>query len=264
MCQGKYCPICGGKGLFSGTNKPCWPVLQCRACGFSYLDVPDDEIAAANQIGMDVRAKWERLQGNYAVAHFTWLLKRLRPSTLLDIGCGNGLLMRCAAELGIQAEGMDVSPWAASDSFTVYRDWQSMPPKHYDLVTCTRVLEHIPRPLDFVRRMRDKLADGGRICITVPNYGGAEAWGRPDRLLPQSKPVLCNFFRARDFRTMGVQLGLSCHVRPYGIPHLWASWKCLDHSVKDRKPTCRHWLSVPLYYWLGRLAGSKLEVIYRR
>jgi SAM-dependent methyltransferase len=45
-----------------------------------------------------------------------------------------------------------------------------LPPSSFDLVTCLSVIEHIPTPADgeAVRRIRELVAPGGRVVITVP------------------------------------------------------------------------------------------------
>lgn len=78
---------------------------------------------------------------------------RLHPGSLLDVGCGVGILVEVLRKRGIQAWGLDLSPagWE-----TAPEDLQSCftsgdirklpyPDGSFDVVTCVDVLEHIRR-----------------------------------------------------------------------------------------------------------------------
>lgn len=88
--------------------------------------------------------------------------------TLLDVGCGEGYLGRCAREAGIEVTLMDVNAeaveYAARNVFAV----RSGPPVHvrtglleslepaagtWDAVTCCEVVEHVREPRAFVGRL---------------------------------------------------------------------------------------------------------------
>ena len=45
---------------------------------------------------------------------------------------------------------------------------EALEPDRYDVITCFDVLEHVPDPLDAVRRMRDALRVGGRFFLYAP------------------------------------------------------------------------------------------------
>lgn len=48
--------------------------------------------------------------------------------------------------------------------------WQDMDfaPGNFDVITCLRVLEHLPNPIPALRRLRARLAPGGVIFLEVP------------------------------------------------------------------------------------------------
>ncbi len=76
---------------------------------------------------------------------------RIHPGTVLDAGCAMGFLVEGLRREGVQAYGVDVSEYALS---MVHPDIQPFCwrgsitepfPKHYDLITCIEVLEHLPQ-----------------------------------------------------------------------------------------------------------------------
>ncbi len=253
-------------------NPPSLVVVRCSTCGFSYLGVSDSEIQAANVCGNEQTERYARLQSAFEVAYFDWVLRSFQKygSHLLDVGCGNGVLLRGARRLGFTAEGFDPSPWAQEQGFKVYAQWPDVPDKTYDVVTCLSTLEHVPHPLEFVADIAKRLRTDGIAYFTVPNYGGLESLCVPERLRPQDKPYHCNFFRGKDLHYIADKLGLRHRVRSYGLPGLWSIWRKhrLEHPVgepaspapAERVPTWKHRGAVRAYYWTGLALGSKLEM----
>jgi SAM-dependent methyltransferase len=101
--------------------------------------------------------KWTQFFGMVA----DQLTRALRPRTVLDAGCALGLLVEAFWDRGVQAKGIDISPYAIAN---VRRDM--VPhcvvgsiadgiPGRYDLITCIEVLEHMPpeQSRDAIRHM---------------------------------------------------------------------------------------------------------------
>ncbi len=101
-----------------------------RGCGPAYG--PDQE-------------HWQTFFG--AIARH--LVHTLGPATALDAGCAMGILVGALRELGVDAEGVDVSPYAVDHADPRARghlrvaDLAQPLGRRYDLVVCIEVLEHI-------------------------------------------------------------------------------------------------------------------------
>ena len=75
----------------------------------------------------------------------------INPTTVLDAGCAFGFLVESLRECGIQAFGVDISPYAIQN---VQPDIQPFVrigsvtepfPQRYDLIVSIEVLEHLPK-----------------------------------------------------------------------------------------------------------------------
>lgn len=96
---------------------------------------------------------------------------------LLDFGCGNGALLRpfAAVRPGWRLYGQDLDE-RNLDSLRTIRGFDGLHtgpvtegPAALDVVTMIHSLEHLPAPHSFLQALRLRLADGGRLCIQVPD-----------------------------------------------------------------------------------------------
>jgi SAM-dependent methyltransferase len=96
---------------------------------------------------------------------------------LLDVGCGNGALLRAFAQIrpGWVLAGSDVSDRFRSTVESipgVERLYTCSPadiPGTFDLIAMMHALEHVPVPLQVLQQLRDKLGPRGLILVQVPN-----------------------------------------------------------------------------------------------
>jgi len=74
----------------------------------------------------------------------------LTPRSVLDAGCALGMLVEALRKLDVDAYGMDVSEYAIAHADASIKEfvWSASLTepleRHYDLVTCVEVLEHVP------------------------------------------------------------------------------------------------------------------------
>lgn len=108
--------------------------------------------------------------------------KPLEGRSVLDVGCGGGLLAEPLARLGGRVTGLDASPEvisvarehaAAMDLDIDYRagDVQELKDR-FDLVTAMEVIEHVADPALFVEALAKRLAAGGLLIMSTPNATG--------------------------------------------------------------------------------------------
>ncbi|MGA9348462.1 MAG: glycosyltransferase [Anaerolineae bacterium] len=90
--------------------------------------------------------EWLRFFGSVADC----IMRDIRPSTVLDVGCAMGFLVEALRQRGAEAFGVDISEYAIQN---IHPDIQphcwvgsvtDTFPQKYDLIVCIEVLEHLP------------------------------------------------------------------------------------------------------------------------
>ncbi|MDH3200537.1 MAG: methyltransferase domain-containing protein [Myxococcales bacterium] len=200
------CPICGGLPAsetsvdFSGVTsdvKP-WPhvsnLLVCGGCGllhkrktaewFQDVDVIYRDYEAYHQ-GQGAEQSVRQEEASELSPRSALLVRFAKdelalPSSgrLLDVGCGNGALLRSfAGEFpGWELIGVDRSESGADavgaipgvERFVVGGPADA--PGRYDLISLVHVLEHVPEPLAFLSEVAAKLTPEGAVLIDAPSF----------------------------------------------------------------------------------------------
>ncbi|KIO50012.1 bifunctional 2-polyprenyl-6-hydroxyphenol methylase/3-demethylubiquinol 3-O-methyltransferase UbiG [Nitrosospira sp. NpAV] len=107
----------------------------------------------------------------------------LSGKTVLDVGCGGGILSESMAERGAHVTGIDLGdkPLKVAKLHLLetgkkvsYRkmaveDLAREQPHHYDVITCMEMLEHVPSPASIVRSCAELAKPGGWIFFSTIN-----------------------------------------------------------------------------------------------
>jgi 2-polyprenyl-3-methyl-5-hydroxy-6-metoxy-1,4-benzoquinol methylase len=104
-------------------------------------------------------------------------LEKPRPgAALLDVGCGNGVFLERARDIGWRVLGVEPDPRAAavarSQGLDVHLGGIEILDEisgEFDLITMSHVIEHVHDPISLLRACRRLLRSGGRIWIETPN-----------------------------------------------------------------------------------------------
>lgn len=164
------CPNCSNDHYKAS---PHHDYVECMSCGVLFY-FPDTAVWTDEGVKRYYQSGTYRARNQQAdeVAHQTRRAQNIigyvypPPSVFLDIGCSKGILMQMVKDTtGATAYGVDIDPVLACG---VYADIADVPGSP-DFVTMIHSLEHMPHPLDYLRQIHSKMADGGRILIEVPN-----------------------------------------------------------------------------------------------
>jgi 2-polyprenyl-3-methyl-5-hydroxy-6-metoxy-1,4-benzoquinol methylase len=108
-----------------------------------------------------------------------WVTGRA-PGRVLDLGCADGSIALDVRAAGHDVTGVDVAATPAVkervDRFVEADLDRGLPIEvldadAYQLILAADVLEHLRRPEEVLRQIHDVLAPGGRLLVSVPNFG---------------------------------------------------------------------------------------------
>lgn len=93
---------------------------------------------------------------------------------VLDIGCGNGVFLKHAAQVGWEAWGLepDAKATASLGGFKVLQGSLPnvpLPDESFDCITLSHVIEHLHDPVAALKEIHRLLKPGGRVWIATPN-----------------------------------------------------------------------------------------------
>jgi 2-polyprenyl-3-methyl-5-hydroxy-6-metoxy-1,4-benzoquinol methylase len=129
---------------------------------------------------------WWRARERLIVSTVATILPKDGDASMLDVGCGDGLLFGRLTDFG-HIDGLESDarlitkggPWEHRISIGEF-DERFRPGKSYRLILMLDVLEHVENPAAFLARARDLLEPGGALLITVPAFRAI--WTRHDDL----------------------------------------------------------------------------------
>jgi methionine biosynthesis protein MetW len=103
--------------------------------------------------------------------------------SVLDVGCGSGLLLGKLARRAGHLAGVELSATAAAAAAEVAHEIVNAPidadlpftPGTFDVVVCADILEHLPDPVTALAGIARYCRPGGAVVISVPNVANWES-----------------------------------------------------------------------------------------
>ena len=107
----------------------------------------------------------------------------LKGKTVLDVGCGGGILSESMAEKGAKVTGIDLgekalkvatlhsleSGVAVDYRLIAVEELAQQQPASYDVITCLEMLEHVPDPASIVAACAKLVKPGGHVFFSTIN-----------------------------------------------------------------------------------------------
>ena len=153
----------------------------------------------------------------------------LKGKTVLDVGCGGGILTESMAGLGASVTGIDLgeAPLAVaklhlkeSGQKVEYRhvsaeDLAREQPGSFDVVTCMEMLEHVPNPASTIAACAQLVKPGGQVFFSTINRN-PKSWFMAIvgaeyvlKLLPRGTHEYMKFIKPSEMERWARHAGLS-------------------------------------------------------
>jgi 2-polyprenyl-3-methyl-5-hydroxy-6-metoxy-1,4-benzoquinol methylase len=200
------CPVCGSKHFRDyrkGSFDPSligaedfkitdsrygsrWNLSRCRDCGFVFSNpfLPEAEIRNFYQ-QLEDREYQQESEGRSK--NFLKILRRLetisRPGNrMLDIGAASGIFLELAQKQGYEITGIEPSRYLVEEARKRY-DIRLFAgtiegfgtQKKFHLITLLDILEHLPEPGQFIKRVAGLMEKNGVLVIVTPDISSLAA-----------------------------------------------------------------------------------------
>lgn len=237
----RTCPVCAARN-----NSPIYPeaqdpitwdrfqIVKCSLCGLAYT-VPRPSVMdryyppkyrAYGPVAQSV------LSALYRMRVARWALLKPAGGTVLEVGCGPGLMLAAFRRRGWQVLGIERSreaveaAKAVSGVKIVATPVHALPPDaRFDLIVMFQVLEHIAEPVALLRECASRLAPGGFLIVNVPNFASWQARFGGSKWLHLDPPRHLSHFTPQTLsgtlQRAGLQLVQLTFASPEHDPYGW-------------------------------------------
>lgn len=183
MTSTQACPNCR-----SGLVRPVFTlpagdrVVACRECHLQFAERYPDDAEADSDIYSYAYFSPAIANAAHREKIFVALLEQVesvlkRRGRLLDVGAGEGTLLRVAAARGWQVEGTEMSSAMVRhvrdrSNLTIHHgaiEGIALSPRSFDAVILNHVLEHVRNPRTTLATIGQLLRPGGVVRVEVPN-----------------------------------------------------------------------------------------------
>ncbi|RZM05404.1 MAG: class I SAM-dependent methyltransferase, partial [Pedobacter sp.] len=184
------CPLCNSSLSRQLIKTESWSIQSCRTCTNAWTHPSPKETkyserdfhsSTIDTMGSNVPTTLSELphQWRHSILMQVQLLSRhLDPGArILEIGCGEGVLLSQLASCGFAVQGIEPSRTACARAqmkgLDVINDYFSPSSVQgpYDAVILSHVLEHLEHPIDVLKQIGE-IAPGGFLLLVQTNYRG--------------------------------------------------------------------------------------------
>ncbi|MCG8547095.1 MAG: methyltransferase domain-containing protein [Alphaproteobacteria bacterium] len=177
------CPACGGPALHDFVEKGGYRYQQCADCSFVFLnpmpaqDDLNELYYSTDWATEDVFPKAESRRRR-SIMRAIRLLPHCWKKSVLEIGCGGGIMVGAFQMMGASASGFDISKGGIAyaranfpkSTFHIGSyDTISEDLGKFDLVYSSETIEHVGDIDRFMRLVAALTADDGKVFITTPD-----------------------------------------------------------------------------------------------
>ena len=166
--------VCGGCGAVQKPTDARW---QAEAAAIYKNYEPYYQSGGVEQAVFDATKGAPRLRSEVLLDRLMKVRSIGPIGSILDVGCGNGVLLRAFARLRPHWSllGHELSDLHAATLYKIpgFERLFTGPlgelPSQLDIITMMHVLEHLPNPAEALADLRQKVSERGCLFIEVPN-----------------------------------------------------------------------------------------------
>jgi 2-polyprenyl-3-methyl-5-hydroxy-6-metoxy-1,4-benzoquinol methylase len=190
------CIICGKTGYkiigkprinnaFPLSHTTDYRIVQCRNCSYYFVNpaisLKQDEwkvLYESDYFGKAQKTLWQvELNKKEMKERIDLIMANLGidKGRFLDMGCGEGYMLKEAAVSGFEPYGVDIAynllpKYAERYHFTRGSIFEAnFPDNYFSVVYMDSVLEHVPNPVETLSELKRILKPGGIMLVIVPN-----------------------------------------------------------------------------------------------
>jgi 2-polyprenyl-3-methyl-5-hydroxy-6-metoxy-1,4-benzoquinol methylase len=167
-------------------------IVRCKNCGLIYVNPRLALVAGLVPYSVEQELKYFQSSRDVRSLAYQALIGQLpfclgkQATSLLDVGCGDGMLIEMARQAGIESAGTEISKSLVDlvrerlgEHAIISTDLDELPQSQYDVITLINVIEHLKNPVEMLTTIARLLKPGGILLVHTINIGGlpAKAFG---------------------------------------------------------------------------------------
>lgn len=223
------CRICNCSNfkLYAVIKK--YELLKCKNCKVIFLKNIDEILSSQNLYDKDYFENYlyeTELDFQSIKATAQYYLNYIQNyfgkiNTFLDVGAGFGLFVKAFQDLGLDADGIEISKYSvqiAKEKFGIelfngnLLEFNST--KKYDLISFYHSFEHISEPIPTIKKAKDLLTENGILWLSLPNVMSLDriikkenwnGWSLPYHFFHYSPVSIKNLLKNEGFRQIKIQ-----------------------------------------------------------
>ena len=151
-------------------------IFECSECGYRQCNNLTEVLSFYEELEDPGYEEGRKERSFQAAANLTHLSKFKPDGMLLDVGSGIGMLVEEAIKLGYEASGVEPSKWlqtqAANRNLPVVQGTLDDIPvsSKFDAIALIDVVEHVLKPIDLLKQIKERLKPDGVAMIVTPDY----------------------------------------------------------------------------------------------
>ena len=291
------CPICDNsifKNLFNlhddRYGEPnLYSIKECKECGHYCTSPRIKNKSLANLYGtfyprknIDLKSIVQEAQNErYKFSRFLRWLKGTnnqgqfyakKDDLFLDIGCGSGVSLLEAENLGAKAFGLEADPnvkiigktlnlniFQGSLEDSPFKDMK------FDLIIMNQVIEHIPEPDILLKKLSTNLNQNGLIIISFPNVNSFWKFLFKEKWINWHVPYHLHHFKGKNFERLLNKCGFQTIKKDSITPNVWSLMQIrnIPKPIIKIGQKNNQWISNNSSKKINQNIYSKLKILLR-